>query len=59
MKRFIDVECVCVCVYTYVCVCVYIYIYIYIYMWWRVLTKRGPLKKVIANNYSILALRTP
>ena len=27
--------------------------------WWRVLTKRGPLKKAIANNFSILASRTP
>ena len=26
--------------------------------WWRVLTKRGPLKKGIANRFSILALRT-
>ena len=26
--------------------------------WWRVLTKRGPLEKVMANHFSILALRT-
>ena len=26
--------------------------------WWRVLTKRGPLMKGIANRFSILALRT-
>ena len=27
--------------------------------WWRVLTKRGPLEKGMANHFSILALRTP
>ena len=27
--------------------------------WWRVLTNRGPLKKEMANHFSILALRTP
>ena len=27
--------------------------------WWRVLTKRGPLEKGIANHFSSLALRTP
>ena len=27
--------------------------------WWQVLIKRGPLEKVIANHFSILALRTP
>ena len=27
--------------------------------WWRVLTKCGPLKKGMANHFSILALRTP
>ena len=27
--------------------------------WWRVLTTRGPLKKGMANPFSILALRTP
>ena len=27
--------------------------------WWRVLTKRGPLEKGMANYFSILALRTP
>ena len=27
--------------------------------WWRVLTKCGPLEKVMANHFSILALRTP
>ena len=27
--------------------------------WWRVLTKRGPLEKAMANHFSILALRTP
>ena len=27
--------------------------------WWRVLTKRGPLEKEMANHFSILALRTP
>ena len=27
--------------------------------WWRVLTKRGPLKKGMASLFSILALRTP
>ena len=26
--------------------------------WWRVLTKRGPLEKGMANHFSILALRT-
>ena len=26
--------------------------------WWRVLTKRGPLEKGLANHSSILALRT-
>ena len=26
--------------------------------WWRVLTKRGPLEKGVANHFSILALRT-
>ena len=26
--------------------------------WWRVLTKHGPLKKGMANHFSILALRT-
>ena len=25
--------------------------------WWRILTKRGPLEKGMANNFSILALR--
>ena len=28
-------------------------------LWWRVLTKRGPLEKGIAYHFSILALRTP
>ena len=28
-------------------------------LWWRVLTKRGPLEKEMANHFSILALRTP
>ena len=27
--------------------------------WWRVLKKRGPLEKGMANHFSILALRTP
>ena len=27
--------------------------------WWRVLKKHGPLEKVMANHFSILALRTP
>ena len=27
--------------------------------WWRVLTKRGPLEKGMANNFSVLALRAP
>ena len=27
--------------------------------WWRVLTKHGPLEKGMANNFSVLALRTP
>ena len=27
--------------------------------WWRVLTKRGPLEKGMANDFSILAFRTP
>ena len=27
--------------------------------WWRVLTKRGPLEKGMANHFSILAVRTP
>ena len=27
--------------------------------WWRVLTKRGPQEKGMANHFSILALRTP
>ena len=27
--------------------------------WWRVLTKHGPLGKGMANDFSILALRTP
>ena len=27
--------------------------------WWRVLTKHGPLEKGMANDFSILALRTP
>ena len=27
--------------------------------WWRVLTKRGPLEKGMANHFSTLALRTP
>ena len=27
--------------------------------WWRVLTKRGPLEKRMANPFSTLALRTP
>ena len=27
--------------------------------WWRVLTKRGPLEKGMANHFRILALRTP
>ena len=27
--------------------------------WWRVLTKHGPLEKGMANNFSILDLRTP
>ena len=27
--------------------------------WWRVLTKRGPLEKGMANHFSILALGTP
>ena len=27
--------------------------------WWRVLTKCGPVEKVMANNFNILALRTP
>ena len=27
--------------------------------WWRVLIKRGPLEKGMANHFSILALRTP
>ena len=27
--------------------------------WWRVLTKHGPLKKGMANHFSILALRNP
>ena len=27
--------------------------------WWRVLTKRAPLEKGMANHFSILALRTP
>ena len=27
--------------------------------WWKVLTKRGPLEKGMANHVSILALRTP
>ena len=27
--------------------------------WWRVLTKRGPLEKGMANLFSILALRSP
>ena len=26
--------------------------------WWRVLTKRGPLEKEMANHFSILALRS-
>ena len=26
--------------------------------WWRVLTKRGPVEKGVANHFSILALRT-
>ena len=26
--------------------------------WWRVLTKRGPLEKGMANHFSILAVRT-
>ena len=28
-------------------------------LWWRVLTKYGPLEKGIGNHFSILALRTP
>ena len=28
-------------------------------LWWRVLTKCGPLEKGMANHFSILALRTP
>ena len=28
-------------------------------LWWRVLTKSGPLAKGMANHFSILALRTP
>ena len=27
--------------------------------WWRVLTKRAPLEKVLVHHFSILALRTP
>ena len=27
--------------------------------WWRILTKRGPLEKGMANHFRILALRTP
>ena len=27
--------------------------------WWRVLTKRGPLEKGMANRFSMLVLRTP
>ena len=27
--------------------------------WWRGLTECGPLEKGMANNFSILALRTP
>ena len=27
--------------------------------WWRVLAKRGPLEKEMANHFSILGLRTP
>ena len=27
--------------------------------WWRVLTKRGPLEKGMANHFSILAMRIP
>ena len=27
--------------------------------WWRVVTKRGPLEKGMANHFSLLALRTP
>ena len=27
--------------------------------WWRVLIKRGPMEKVMANHFSVLALRTP
>ena len=27
-------------------------------LWWRVLTKHGPLEKGMANHFSILALRT-
>ena len=27
--------------------------------WWRVLTEHGPLEKVMANHFSILAMRTP
>ena len=27
--------------------------------WWKVLTKRDPLEKGMANHFSILALRTP
>ena len=26
--------------------------------WWRILTKCGPLEKIMANHFSILALRT-
>ena len=27
--------------------------------WWRVLTKRGPLEKGMANHFNSLAFRTP
>ena len=27
--------------------------------WWRVVTKRGPPEKGMANHFSLLALRTP
>ena len=29
------------------------------WVWWRVLTKCGPLEKEMGNHFSILALRTP
>ena len=27
--------------------------------WWRVLTKRGPLEKGMANRFSVLCLKNP